>query len=79
MRQLDADLRADPGSCGFEGGLWNSRLMRLRIRKKFGVQYSKSGTLLLAHELDSSWRKSRPGTKKPPQNAGRAGSRPRRG
>ena len=58
-----ADLKSGPGDCGFESSLWDSRLMRLHIKKKFGVQYSSSGTLLLAHELGFSWRTSR--TKNP--------------
>ncbi len=60
MSQLYADLKSGTGNCGFEGSLWDSRLMRLHIRKKFGVQYSSSGTRLLARELGLSWRTSRP-------------------
>ncbi len=60
MRQLGADLKAGPQTCGFESSLWDSRLISLHIRKKFGVQYSRSGTLLLAHKLGFSWRTSRP-------------------
>ncbi len=60
LSQLDADLKSDPGDCGFEGSMWDSRLMRRHIRKKFGIQYSSSGTRLLARELGFAWKKSRP-------------------
>ncbi len=60
LSQLDEDLKPGPGDCGFEGSLWDSRLMRRHIKKKFGVQYSSSGTRLLAHELGFAWKKSRP-------------------
>ncbi len=59
LSQLDADLKSDPGDCGFESSLWDLRLIRRHIKKKFGIQYSSSGTRLLAHELGFAWRKSR--------------------
>ena len=60
MSQLDADLKAGPGDCGFGGSLRDSRMMRRHIKKKFGVQYSSSGTRLLARELGFSCKKPRP-------------------
>ncbi len=59
-RQLAADLDAGPESCGFESSLWDSNLARLHIKRKFGVQYSKTGALQLIKEMGFSWSKARP-------------------
>ncbi len=58
--QLAADLDAGPESCGFESSLWDSNLVRLHIKRKFGVQYSKTGALQLIREMGFSWSKARP-------------------
>ena len=58
--QLAADLDAGPESCGFESSLWDSNLVRLHVKKKFGVQYSKTGALQLIREMGFSWSKARP-------------------
>ncbi len=60
LKQLEADLKSGSEECGFESSLWDSGLIRRHIKKKFGIEYSKSGTRLLAHELGFSWKKSRP-------------------
>ena len=60
LKQLAADLKSGSEECGFESSLWDSGLMRRHIKKKFGIEYSKSGTRLLARELGFSWRKPRP-------------------
>ena len=59
-KQLAADLDAGPESCGFESSLWDSNLVRLHIKRKFGVQYSKTGVLQLIRETGFSWSKARP-------------------
>ena len=60
QKDVSADLKEEPFKHGFERGTWNAPLLVLHIGKKFGVWYSVSGALALAHRLNFSVRKSRP-------------------
>lgn len=59
-RELVSDLDAGPERCGFESSLWDSRLVRIHIKRKFGVEYTKTGAAALLRGLGFSWRKARP-------------------
>jgi len=59
-RQLVADIEAGPERCGFETALWTSRMVRIHIRRRFGVDYSLRGVQDLLPRIGMSWTKARP-------------------
>jgi len=58
--QLVSDIEAGPEKCGFETTLWTSKLVRIHIRRRFGVDYSIRGVQDLLPRIGLSWKKARP-------------------
>ena len=65
IRELVSGPDAGPGSCGLGSSLWDSGLVRVHIKKKFGVEYTKTGAAALPGSPGFSWRKARPRNPKP--------------
>jgi len=57
--QLVSDIGAGPERCGFETVLWTSKLVRIHIRRRFGVDYSVRGVHDLLPRIGLSWKKAR--------------------